>query len=128
MNLLADAVLVAHFLIAAFICTLLILVSLGARLAWRWIRLRGLRAAHLGAILFVAAETLAGLACPLTLLEDRLRGRPAGGAGFVERWIGALLYWDLPAWSFAAAYLAAAALTLALWRLVPPDKPQRPRA
>ncbi|GAB4439724.1 MAG: DUF2784 domain-containing protein [Rhodocyclaceae bacterium] len=120
MNRLADAVLAAHFLLAAFIAGMLILVPLGAWRGWHWIRLRALRILHLCAIVFVAAETLAGLACPLTLLEDRLRGRPAGGAGFIERTLGAVLYWDLPAWAFELAYLAAAAAALAMWRAIPP--------
>ncbi len=123
--LLADAVLLLHFAIAAFITAGLLLIPLGATLHWRWVRRRGLRLAHLLAIAFVAAEALIGVACPLTLLEDSLRGMSRGD-GFIERWVGTLLYWNLPAWVFTAIYAGAALLALLLWRLVPPRESQSP--
>ena len=61
----ADALLVVHFLIAAFIVAGLVLVWLGAALGWRWVRNPWFRYLHLGAIGFVAAEALLGVACPL---------------------------------------------------------------
>jgi hypothetical protein len=117
----ADLVLAAHFAIVLFIVGGFLLVPLGAGLGWAWVRRRGWRLVHLGAIVFVAAETLAGIACPLTVLEDGLRGADRGGPGFVERWIGRLLYWDLPGWVFAAGYTLAALAALMLWRAVPPQ-------
>jgi hypothetical protein len=123
--LLADAVLLLHFAIAAFITAGLLLIPFGAMLHWRWVRRRGLRLAHLLAIAFVAAEALIGVACPLTLLEDSLRGM-ARGDGFIERWVGTLLYWNLPAWVFTSIYAGAALLALLLWRLVPPRESQSP--
>jgi protein-S-isoprenylcysteine O-methyltransferase Ste14 len=115
----ADVVLLLHFAIAAFVTAGFLLVPLGAALRWHWVRRRVLRLAHLGAIAFVAAEALIGVACPLTLLEDWLRGAQRGG-GFVERWIGEILYWNLPPWVFTAIYAGAALLALLLWRFVPP--------
>jgi len=119
--LVADALLVAHFLIAAFIVAGLVLVWLGAALGWRWTRNPWFRYLHLGAIAFVAAEALAGLACPLTVWEDLLRGgvRPES---FVGRWVQRLLYYQAPEWVFTVAYvLWAAATLLTLW-LVPPRR------
>ena len=116
----ADLVLAAHFAIVLFIVGGFLLIPIGAGLGWAWVRRRGWRLVHLGAIVFVAAETLAGIACPLTVLEDALRGADWGGPGFVERWIGRLLYWDLPGWVFAAGYSLAALAALMLWRAVPP--------
>ncbi len=75
---------------------------------------------HLVVIGFVAAETLVGIACPLTVLEDALRGAERGGPGFVERWIGRLLYWDLPGWVFLGGYVLAALVAFILWLAVPP--------
>jgi hypothetical protein len=72
--LLADALLVVHFAIAAFILGGLIAVWVGAALAWGWVRNPWFRYLHLGAIAFVALEALAGIACPLTVWEDLLRG------------------------------------------------------
>ncbi len=59
---------------------------------------------HLGAIAFVAAEALLGIACPLTVWEDLLRGgvRPES---FVARWVQYFLYYRAPEWVFTSAYV-----------------------
>ena len=115
----ADALLVVHFLIVVFIVGGLVLVWLGAALGWGWIRNPWFRYLHLGAIAFVAAEALIGMACPLTIWEDMLRGgvRPQS---FVGRWVYRLLYYQAPEWVFTAAYVAWAIATLVTLRLVPP--------
>jgi hypothetical protein len=119
--LLADVLLVVHFAIAAFIVGGLILVWVGAALGWRWIRNSWFRYLHVAAIAFVAGEALLGVACPLTLWEDLLRGglRPES---FVARWIYRLLYYRAPEWAFSAAYVAWALATLLTLRLVPPTR------
>ena len=121
--MMADALLVVHFLIAAFIVLGLLAVWLGAALGWRWVRNPWLRYLHLGAIAFVAAEAVLGVACPLTVWEDLLRGgrgMHAGAESFVARWLRALLFYQAPEWVFTAAYLAWATATLVTLRLVPP--------
>lgn len=122
MNLyLADALLVLHFCIAAFIVGGLILVWIGAAAGWRWVRTPWFRWLHLGAIAFVALEALAGIACPLTVWEDLLRGglRPAS---FVGRWVAQALYYHAPEWVFTSAYLAWTGATLATLRWIPPRR------
>jgi len=119
--LLADLVLILHFAIALFIVGALPLVWLGAAAGWRWVRHFGFRVLHLFAILLVAAQAVVGLWCPLTLLEDALRGGP-GERSFIARWVHALLYYDLPLWVFTAAYLAFAALVVLTWWRVPPQR------
>jgi hypothetical protein len=117
----ADALLVLHFLIVAFIVGGLILVWLGAALEWRWVRNRAFRYTHLGAIVFVAAEAMLGIACPLTVWEDLLRGG-VRAESFVGRWVHRALYYQAPEWVFAAAYVAWALATLITLWLVPPTK------
>lgn len=115
----ADALLVVHFGIVAFIVGGLVLTWIGAALGWRWVRNRAFRYLHLAAIGIVALEALAGYACPLTLWEDLLRGgtRPES---FVGRWVHRMLYYQAPEWVFAAAYVAWAGATIVtLWRLPP---------
>ena len=120
-RLLADVILVAHFLIAAFIVAGLALVWIGASRHWQWVRNPWFRYLHLAAIGVVAAEALLGIACPLTVWEDLLRGglRPES---FVARWVHRLLYYRAPEWVFAAAYAAWALATLLTLWLVPPKR------
>jgi hypothetical protein len=121
-ELLADLVLAAHFGFVLFVVAGLALIVIGGALEWGWVRNRPLRLAHLGAIVFVALESAAGMACPLTVLEDALRSS-AGEPGFVARWLSRVLYYDFPAWGFSAAYAAFAVLVALAWRLVPPAPP-----
>ena len=117
----ADALLVLHFAIAAFIVAGLVAVWVGAALGQGWVRDPWFRYLHLAAILFVAAEALLGVACPLTVWEDMLRGnvRPES---FIGRWVHSLLYYRAPEWVFAAAYVAWALATAITLVLVPPRR------
>jgi hypothetical protein len=122
--MLADAIVVAHSLIVIFIVGAVPLVYAGAALRWRWVRDLPWRLAHLGAILFVAGESLLGVPCPLTVWEDALRGQhPAGG--FIERWTHRVMFYDAPAWMFTTAYVGFAGLVLATWIIVPPTRRKR---
>ena len=118
--MLADAILVLHFLFVLFVVGGFVLIVAGGTLDWRWVRARAFRIAHLGAILLVAAEAMLGLACPLTVWEDALRRAGPQQASFVGRWVARILYFDYPEWVFAAAYTAFALAVMVLWRLVPP--------
>src|SRR5579871_4829817 len=115
--MIADAILVVHFLIVLFIVGGLIAVWLGAALAWQWIRNRWFRYAHLAAIIFVAGEALIGMACPLTVWEDMLRGG-ARPDSFIGRWVRAVLFYQAPEWVFTVAYVAWAGATLLTLRFV----------
>ncbi len=117
----ADALLALHFAIALFIVGGLLLIWLGAALGWGWIRNPWFRYLHLAAIAFVAAEALLGVACPLTVWEDLLRGE-VRAESFIGRWMRELLYYRAPEWVFTSLYLAWAAATLVTLRLVPPRR------
>src|SRR5579859_2855720 len=117
----ADALLVAHLLLAAFVTGGLLLVWLGAAAGWRWIRNPWFRYLHLAAIGIVALEALLGVACPLTVWEDLLRGG-LQAQSFVGRWVQRLLYYDAPERLFTALYAAWALATLVTLRFVPPRK------
>jgi len=119
--MMADALLVVHFMIAAFIVGGLLLTWLGHALQWSWVRNPVFRYLHLAAIAFVAAEALLGVACPLTVWEDWLRGGVRAET-FVGRWVERLLYYQAPAWVFTTAYVAWSLATLATLKLVPPRK------
>jgi hypothetical protein len=122
--MLADAVVTVHFMIVLFVLAGVPLVYLGLAMRWAWVRGWRWRLLHLAAILFIAAESLFGISCPLTVWEDALRHRQSG-TGFIERWIDQLLFYNAPAWMFTAAYSAFAALVLITWAAVPPIRQSR---
>lgn len=122
MILLADLVLIVHALLVLFIVGGLAAIWIGACAGWGWVRGWWWRATHLLAMTVVALLPLLGIACPLTVLEDWLRHGEQGTQGFVQRWVGRLLYYDLPAWVFTLAYVAFALLVLWTWRRIPPRR------
>jgi hypothetical protein len=122
--MLAAIVVGVHLLLILFIVAGLPLVYMGAALRWAWVRSRRWRMLHLGAILLVAAESMLGVTCPLTMWEDTLRGRQSAG-GFIERSIDRVIFYDAPSWMFTVAYVAFAALVLVTWFVVPPIRQRR---
>ena len=119
--LLADLVLVIHFLFVLFVVAGLILIWIGALAGWRWVRNFRFRIAHLAAICLVAAEALLGMVCPLTAWEDALRGARTE-SGFVTRWIHRVLFYNFPDWVFTAAYVLFALIVAATWWRVRPQR------
>ena len=117
----ADALLALHFAVVAFIVGGLVLTWAGAALGWHWVRNPWFRYLHVSAIVFVAAEALVGMACPLTLWEDALRGGNSAES-FIGRWLRSLLFYEAPEWVFTIAYCAWAAATLVTLVLVPPRR------
>jgi hypothetical protein len=119
--MLADSILLIHFTVVLFITAGLPLIYLGAALRWPWVRARRWRALHLAAIVYVAMESLLGIACPLTVWEDALRGGQTD-LGFIERWIRRTMFYDLPEWVFILAYTGFTLLVAATWVIVPPKR------
>ena len=119
--MLADAVLVFHVLFVLFVVGGLALILAGAR-RWGWVRNRAFRIAHLAAIVFVAAEALLGVTCPLTYWEDLLRASGREERSFIGRWLAWLLYYDLPEWVFALAYTVFALAVIGAWFAIPPRR------
>lgn len=122
----ANLVLIIHLAWVTFVVALTPLIMIGGFFRWRWIHHRGLRRMHVGMMLVVTLETLAGLTCPLTTLENNLRrlsGGPRYEDDFVAFWLRRILYWDFEPWVFTVVYVLFFALILVLYRLVPPRRP-----
>jgi len=122
--LLADAILVLHLAIVLFIAGGLLAVWIGHALGRGFVRNRGFRLTHLGAMAFVALESLVGVICPLTLWEDQLR-LLAGEAApvqrtFMQRLLHPILFYDLPPAFFTTAYVIVLVLVVATYRWVRP--------
>jgi hypothetical protein len=124
--MLADTIVVVHLLIMLFVVTGVPLVFLGAARHWAWVRSWRWRLLHLIAIAVIAAESIFGIDCPLTVWEDKLRGEQTS-TGFIERWIDRILFYDAPTWVFTAAYVSFAVLVVITWVAVPPAKGPRKR-
>ena len=122
MTLLADIILAVHALVAAFNVGGLAAIWIGTALKWRWIRNFWFRTIHLGLIGFIAAESLVGMVCPLTALEDVLRQEGSPQSGFIRRWIGRLLYYDFPASVFTIAYVLFALIVAFTFIYIRPDR------
>ena len=118
---LARAVLALHLAVIGFNVAGLAAIPLGARLGWRWVRIRWLRILHLASWVVVAVQAVLGRACFLTDWQGVLSG---GGAEdpLVMRYVNSLIYWPLPMWVFTAMYLALFAWVAALWWIVPPSR------
>ncbi len=109
--LLADAVLLLHLAYIVFVVA-------GAALLTRWPRLLWL---HLPALAWGAWVELASRVCPLTPLENRLRGR-AGEVGydegFVAHYLLPLIYPPglTPGWQWLLGVLLLAVNAALYWR------------
>ncbi len=117
--LLADVILIIHFMFVLFVVGSLPLIWIGAWMGLDFVRNFRFRLGHLAAILFVVGESLIGMACPLTVLEDSLRRVEADG-NFIQRWLHRILFYDVPDWILTAVYVLFALLVAATFRLLPP--------
>ena len=117
--MLADFVFLLHAAVVLFNAGGLVLILTGGPLGWSWVRHRGFRIAHISLMGFVTAETIFGMACPLTVLEDALRG-VATEQSFVQRWVSALIYWNAAPWVFAVLYSVVLFAVIAAWFVWPP--------
>lgn len=120
--MLADAILLVHGAFVVFVTLGLPAIWAGLATGRPFARSFAFRASHLAAIAFVALESLAGIACPLTVWEDALRGRDGAPESFVARAVRAALYWDLPESAFTALYMAFALAVAWTWRRWPPRR------
>lgn len=126
--LLADMLLVVHFLFVLFVVFGLVAVYAGYFLHWRWVSNRTFRMLHLVAIGIVVLQSWFGVICPLTTWEMALRDK-AGVAtysgSFMQYWLHQLLYYTAPDWLFMLLYSGFACLVVASWFLLPPRARKR---
>lgn len=116
---LADAVLLLHALIVAFIVLGLPLTWIGAWRGWAFVRRAWFRLTHLGLIGFVVGQTWLNQLCPLTIWEHQLRVAAGQGGyqrSFIEHWLSDLIFVDLSLSVLAFVYTGFGLLVcLTLW-------------
>ena len=118
---LADAILVVHAAFVLFVVGGLVATWIGLALGLPFARNPWFRNLHLAAIAFVVLESLLGMMCPLTVWEYQLRGEQSE-AGFIQRWVRALLFWSWPGWVFTTIYVAFGLLVAFTWWRFPPRR------
>ncbi|HEY0660078.1 MAG TPA: DUF2784 domain-containing protein [Lysobacter sp.] len=125
---LADAILILHIGIVAFVVLGTVLILIGGWRRWRWVHGFKWRLAHLLLMAFIVLQTWLGELCPLTVWEQDLRrraGQVVHDDSFIEHWLSRLIFFEAPWWAFVAAYSGFAALVLVTWFKVPPQRPAR---
>lgn len=122
---LADAVLIVHFLYVLFVVGSLPLIWIGAWLKLKYVRNNGFRFTHLAAILFVVGESLAGIACPLTVLENQLRQVETDGS-FIQHWLHQIIFYSFPESVLTVIYILFALLVAATFKFIPPNYRNKP--
>jgi hypothetical protein len=121
MSFISDIILVLHFGIVIFITLGLFLIPIGWKLNWNWIANRKLRLLHCGMMAFVTLETFMGITCPLTAIENSIRGLNQSNS-FVSYWVMKIIYWDLSTIFFLVLYSLSLGWALFLWKICPPRK------
>ncbi len=119
-GLLADAILVIHFLFVVFVVFGLVLILIGLLAQWSWVHNRIFRITHLAAIGIVVLQAWLGQLCPLTVWENdlrRLAGQSAYAETFVEHWLHQVLFYQAEPWVFTMIYTGFGVLVVLIWFL-----------
>lgn len=122
-SVVAAGVLTLHLAIIAFNIAGCVLIPIGAWRRWRWVRGFWWRLTHVICLAVVALQALLGRACFLTLWQSDLSGAGPHTQPMIAGWINRLIYWSLPLWVFAVAYMLVFAYVIGLWIWVRPAAP-----
>lgn len=124
--LLADMVVVFHFLYVLFAVGGEAIILVGALSRRTFVRNVPFRVSHLVSVVIVMFEAVIGMICPITELEYSLR-RLAGqrveeDITFVGRLIRLLVYYDFPHWVFMVLYAGFGIVVTLTYILLPPQR------
>lgn len=117
---LADIILIIHFVVIVFVLSIFIFVPYGYSEGWEWVRKKKIRYLHLFIISFVSIESVLGLICPLTILENSLRQKITTES-FVSQYLSKIIYFNFPSIFFIFLYFFGLGLTLGLHIKYPPE-------
>ncbi|MBX7151865.1 DUF2784 domain-containing protein [bacterium] len=125
--MLADIILIIHFLFVGFVVTGLLLIFIGAGCRWKWIRNFWFRILHLSAIGLVAGESLFGIVCPLTAWENQLRSANGGAyqTSFIQHWVHKIIFYNAPEYVFTIIYVLFTLIVIATLIWIRPGRPFR---
>ena len=127
-TLLADLLVLAHFIFVSFVVFGFITIWVGHFLRWSFIRNFYFRVSHLIAMGIVTLQAVGGVICPLTVWEDQLRimGGQAGRyeSTFIQHWIHKVLYYDISLEVFSVIYVLFFLAIIATFILIKPHLPK----
>jgi len=118
-GLLADAILILHFLIVVYV-----IGGLAAGITWlafsrpHWAAARWFRYTHLAAVATIVLQSWLGVVCPLTTWENALRrraGQMPYEESFVQHWLHQLLFYSAPWWVFTLVYTVFGLVVALVW-------------
>jgi len=124
-SILADLLVLTHFAFVLFVVLGLAAVWIGHFRDWGFVRDLRFRLSHLGAIAYVASESLLGIPCPLTDWERGLRiaaGEGAYQGSFIQHWVHKALFYQVEEWVFTTLYVGFFLLVAASFWVVRPGK------
>lgn len=126
----ADVIVVLHLGFVLSVLLSLVLVLVGWLAGWRWTRNFWFRVVQLIAVEIVAGQAVVGLDCPLTTLEQHLRGGfghlhpEEGESSALGKYCNDTLYLrNVPTGAFPYIYGGVGLLVLLTWVLAPPRTP-----
>ena len=115
----ADLVLIVHFCYVVFVVGSLPVIWLGAWRKCACVRNRGGRELRLAASLWVVAESLLGVVCPLTAWENSLR-QVETNHSFIQQWLHKIMFYTLPEGVLTVIYILFAGLVAVTFKSIPP--------
>ncbi len=124
-SLLADIIVIFHLAYAGFVLFGFLAIVIGSHRNWNWIRNFPFRVIHLVCTVFVPLETIIGIICPLTTLENfflRVSGQEEYNRSFIGNLVNRILFYDAPEWIFITIYVALAVLVILYFILYPPHR------
>ena len=116
--MIADIVLSIHLAVILFVLSGFIFIPLASINGWTWFAGRRTRILHTLIMSIVTVETIVGVSCPLTWIENSLREFQRSSS-FIGYWIQQAVYWDLPSQVFIFIYSVCLAWTVLMWKLFP---------
>lgn len=129
--LLADLIVIFHFLYVIFAVGGQIIIMVGWAFRQQFIRQPCFRIIHLVAVGFVAVEAVLGMTCPLTEWEYSLR-QMAGQSidrdlSFIARLVRMIIFYDFPSWVFTFIHISFGILVILTYIFIPPEFQRKER-
>lgn len=125
-KIIADTILILHFLYVIFAVGGEIFIIVGGFLKWDIIRKFSFRVTHLISVVIVAIEASLGILCPLTVWENQFRllsgQRVDSDITFIGRLFRKILFYDFPLWIFTLTYILFALAVVITFVKIPPRR------